>query len=109
MKRFKVTYYIMTPESAEEGDFDQTGFVLPGGWNIPIDEALADIEADYRMTLREALDLAQPDEDCGNWFAETTTDRCDYASGAYEQRSIHPDRDITPSSYRRIKKLINAR
>ena len=109
MKRFTVTYEIVTPESAEEGEAAEHGFVLPGDWHVSIDEALANPKTNYGVTLREAIDLAQPHEDCGNWFAETTTDRCDYTSGAYEQRSIHPPLDITPSSYRRIKKLINAR
>ena len=106
MAQFTVTYCIVTPDSAEHGDYAETGFVIPGQWTIPISEALANKEDDYTMTLREALDLAQPDEDCGRWFAETTTERCDYSTGAYEQRAIHPPHNITPSSYNRLRRLI---
>lgn len=106
---FQVTYEIYTPESAEDGDNAECGFVLPGEWNIPIDEALADKDGVYTMSLREALDLAQPNEDSGRWFSETSNDRCNYSTGAIEIRAIHPPENITPSSYRRIKRLLKAR
>lgn len=106
MTRFRVTYETITPGFAEDGDFCETGFVMPGGWNIDLDTALADKERDYTMTLREALNLASPDCDCGRWFEETGDGRCDYATGIVERRSIHPPANITPASYARVKRLI---
>ena len=108
MNGFTVTYEIYTPESLENGDKEETGFCLSGGWNIPIEEALADKEGDYTMSLREALGLASPLEDSGNWFSEIGESRCNYATGEIELRAIHPPRNITPSSYQRIKRLIGA-
>lgn len=105
---FKVTYESIFPGFAEEGDFCEIGFVMPGGWNIDLDTALADKGCDYTMTLREALDLASPDCDCGQWFEETGENRCDYATGAVERRAIHPPANITPASYARVKRLIGA-
>ena len=32
------TYYIITPESAEHGDFDSHGFIEPGFWKYPMDD-----------------------------------------------------------------------
>lgn len=109
MGKFRVTYEYVTPESAEEGEAAETGFVLPGGWMVTIASAMDDKHGQYDMTLREALDLAQPDCDCGRWFSETTQDRCNYATGAVETRSIHPPQDITPSSYARLRRLLRAR
>lgn len=106
---FTVTYEIISPESSEDCDNDETGFVLPGDWLVPIDEAMADKDRDLTMSLREALDLAQPNEDSGRWFTETGSGRCDYATGIQEFRAIHPPENITPSSYRRIKRLLRAR
>ncbi len=103
---FTVTYEIVSPES--DGDIDENGFVLPGEWQIPIDEALADKDGVYTMSLREALDLAQPDEDGGRWFTETGSGRCNYATGVIEYRAIHPPENITPSSYKRVKRLLRA-
>lgn len=33
MKAFSVTYEIVTPESAEQGEYEDLGYVLPGGWH----------------------------------------------------------------------------
>jgi len=106
---FTVTYELISPESAEHGESDENGFVLPGEWQIPIDEALADKDGVYTMSLREALDLAQPDEDGGRWFTETGSGRCNYATGVIEYRAIHPPENITPSSYKRVKRLLRVR
>lgn len=96
MAFFTVTYEIVTPESAEIGDAEARGFVAPGGWH---DDAPA------RMTLREALRLASPQQDCGRWFAEEDG-REDYRTGAVEARSIHPPRNITPASYARVRRAL---
>jgi len=109
MAKFRVTYEIVTPESAEHGEADETGFVTPGGWHTDTETALNYSGEDYSMTLREALDLASPDYDCGRWFGESSEERCDYATGAVETREIHPPQNITQASYRRIKRLIGAR
>jgi hypothetical protein len=31
-ERFSVTFDVATPESAEYGDFSESGFASPGGW-----------------------------------------------------------------------------
>lgn len=109
MGNFRVTYEIVTPDSAEYGEAEETGFVMPGEWRTDTGTALSYSGEDYTMTLREALDLASPDCDCGRWFDETSESRCDYSTGAVERRAIHPPRNITPSSYARIKRIIGAR
>lgn len=99
--RFRVTYEIVTPESAEEGEFAETGFMLPGEWTLSLDEAKTEC---VDMDLRDAMRLAYPDEDCGRWFSESDG-REDYQTGARETRSIHPPGNITAASYRRLRRL----
>ncbi len=105
---FRVTYETVTPESAEHGDYEDHGFIMPGEWkysaNVP--EYQAD---DYTMTLREAMQLAYPNEDSGRWFSETDESRCDYSTGAVETRSIHPPHNISGASYARLKRLMGIR
>jgi len=108
--RFLVTYETVTEESAEHGDNADHGYVMPGQWRYSLlDDTLDHPNQDYSMTLREALDLASPDQDCGRWFSETSESRCNYRTGEVEQRAIHPARDITPASYNRLKRLLGAR
>jgi hypothetical protein len=106
---FTVTYETISPECDEYCENDETGFVLPGDWQVPIDEAMNDKNGVYTMSLRDALDLAQPDQDSGRWFTETGSGRCNYATGVIEYRAIHPPENITPSSYKRLKRLLRAR
>ena len=98
MGRFRVTYEIVTPESAEVGDAESRGFVLPGGWRT-------EDPSEGLMSLREALRLADPTEDSGGWFSEVDG-RTDYRTGAVETRSIHPPRNVTAASYGRLARLI---
>lgn len=101
--RFRVTYDIVTPESAEHGDSAESGFVLPGGWKEP-----AGSPEPVSMTLREAAELCYPQEDSGHWLSEADG-RVDYATGAEERRSLHPPDNITGASYGRLKRLLGVR
>lgn len=101
-KMFTVTYALVTPESAEDGDYAETGFVEPGEWKTPIASALA-LDGDYHMTLREARDLCWPVYDEGYWFSNEADP--DFETGAYETRNLHPPKNITPSSYYRLCRL----
>jgi hypothetical protein len=98
MGKFRVTYEVVTPESAEHGDVESRGYVQPGGWRT-------DAAGEAGMTLREAMRLAYPQEDCGRWWCEVDG-RTDYRTGAVETRSIHPPRDITAASYARVARLL---
>ncbi len=104
MPRFTVTYEIVTPESAENGDYAELGFVLSGGWKEPLDRTKTAPE-DCAMSLREAMQLAYPQENSGRWWQESEG-REDYRTGARETRAIHPPKNITPSSYARISRIL---
>lgn len=104
MGMFRVTYEIVTDESAEHGDAAEIGFMLPGGWYVTLEQALADKEGDYSMTLREAVSLATPNYDAGTWLGELDGNRT--LDGAWQRRDLHPPRNITPASYKRLKRAL---
>lgn len=97
MGKFRVTYEIVTHESAEHGDAESRGYVQPGEWRTD--------DAGDGLTLREAMRLAAPQEDSGRWWSEVDG-RQNYTTGAVETRSIHPPRNITPSSYARVSRVL---
>lgn len=105
---FHVTYDLITPESAERGDTSDNGFVTAGEWKTSVKDKwgknAAAIQAVSGLTLREALELCSPQEDCGSWFSEVDS-RTDYATGEEERRSLHPPRHISAASYARLQKL----
>jgi hypothetical protein len=102
--RFRVTYDITTPESAEQGDYAESGFAHPGGWKYPATDP-----GPHEMTLREAIRTAGGGfEDCGRWWS-TTDPSQNYRTGEDTYYSIHPPRDITPASYRRITRLLTGK
>ena len=105
--RFRVTYEVITPASAEHGDVEEHGFIEPGEWKTPIDAAMRETDSAFDMDLRSAVDLVGCVRDQGAWFSSTDP-IVDYRSGAEEYRSLRPPAAITPSSYRRIARLLNA-
>jgi hypothetical protein len=100
---FTVTYEIVTPESAEYGEAEESGFVLPGGWHVDATDP-----SDVTMDLRSAAALVSTLEDSGRWFTETDG-HLDYRTGVLERRALHPPRNITPASYKRLSRLLGCR
>ena len=105
--QFHVTYEIVTPESAEHGDAAERGYATPGGWQFELSSMTpADVEA-CALDLRSAVNMVGCVEDSGNWFSELDG-RQDYRTGAETLFYLHPPRNITGSSYGRIKRLLKA-
>jgi hypothetical protein len=96
MPKFNVTYAIVTPESAEHGDFDETGFVCED------------------VSLREAWEEVgrSVTDDSGRWFTNSEYGHGTaeyYTEGREEERCLHPPPTVTPASYRRLRRLFNVR
>lgn len=102
--RFKVTYDIVTPESAERGDIESAGFI--GADGLPA--AMLNSERPPAMTLAQAARLIDSSclEDSGFWFSEADG-RQNYRTGAVERRSIHPPENCTAASYERLRRLFS--
>ena len=106
MQGFRVTYEIVTPESAEHGDAAERGFI--DSWGMQVDALIGQETPGVAMTLREALQLCSPQEDSGSWFNECDG-RENYQTGAVETRSLHPPDNVTGASYARLKRLFKVR
>ena len=113
-RNWYVTYQIVTPESAEDGEAAEHGYFLYGGWHHDIDKIMAmsddEREAEMQalgMDLRTALDCVSCLEDSGRWFSESDP-RLNYRDGSDETRSLHPPDNITPASYERVKRLLKS-
>jgi hypothetical protein len=104
---FRVTYEIITPESAEHADVAERGFVEADGFKLDAD---AVGRGDCEMSLREAARLVSAGtmEDSGYWFSEADPRR-NYQTAAEEFRSLHPPENITAASYARLRRLMTGR
>ncbi len=98
MTHFNVTYEIVTPESAENGDSDESGFISEG------------------VSLRKAIDdlFATRTSKCGGVASIENNDRwitvyngTEFLTGAQESRSLHFPQNITAASKARIWAIVN--
>lgn len=101
MNAFRVTYDVVTPESAEHGDTADSGYYSRGGWkhNDPSDWTLHEVVSQFG---RNSL------EDCGSWFATTDSDT-NYRTDEDTSYAVHPPRNITAASYGRLIRLLSYR
>ncbi len=79
-----IAYSIVTPESAEQGDFAETGWEDEKGCTYDSLEELADV-----------IQQHGPVEPCGNWFTTIDPDQ-DWETGEDTQRSFFPERNGEP-------------
>lgn len=98
--KFSVTYQIVTQESAEDGEASDSGFISQ-------DVCLRDAIADFTGTRTNRVDGGMGIENSGRWF--TYYNGMEFDTGAFESRALHPYRTITPSSYRRLARLLGVK
>jgi hypothetical protein len=106
MPKFHVTYEIVTPESAEQGDVDERGFEIE---NATLREAIEVVHATRtnRVDGVNSIDASCSRIEDAEWF--TITNGMEFETGAYESRSIHMPSSVTGASRRRIAKLLGVR
>ena len=119
MAKFRVCYEIVTPESAEHGDYAEAGYTMPGGWKYPIhgpgtgfnNENAKDSQYGvFDLDLRQAIEMMSICEDVGGYFVECDS-RHNYQTGAETRYSLHfanGSKGVTPASYKRIARLVGA-
>jgi hypothetical protein len=114
-KRFHVTYDTVTPESAEHGDVEERGFVLPRDSlcdmsESPCGPAFVPIKAKHALTLREALDLLGLLESGGDGSSYYECDgRQNYRTGAETRYTFHLPDNATAASTERVARLLVSR
>lgn len=104
--RFDVTAEIVTPESAADGDAADRYYVTKGA-------TLRDAVAFVRATRTNAVEAAEVAE-CNEWPMVaprwiTIHNGLEYLTGATESRSLHLPDSLTPSTRRRIARLLGVR
>ena len=105
----RVTYEIVTPESAEHGDAAEIGFVLPASGfhlKVPVDQIgdFEDSELDWDLRDAEQWLGRHGMEDSGRWFTSCDGE-IDFASGAETRYALHPSDNITAASYERLARI----
>jgi hypothetical protein len=110
-KFFRVTYEIVTHESAKRGEVAEYGYIHPDGCRVNTTHCTASRGfwlnhiRELTMRLRDALMLVDVQQDCGRWWQQVDGDR-DYQTGEVERRALHPPHNITPASYARVTRLL---
>lgn len=94
------TYSEVTPESAEDGDFSDTGFVYK------------DNEFTFRELVRELRDCchlsASHPGDRSNVWASTGFSTSDYSTGTEREESVHFSRSNHPRMIKYWRKALKA-
>ncbi len=100
---FSVTYEIVTPESAEDGEAEETGYTLESG---SLREALAEVW-ETRTSQVDGVECMEPD--CSDPARATSFRVCngmEFETGARESRTLHFPRGVSPGSAARLCRLI---
>jgi len=102
---FSVTYEIVTPESAEYGDSDESGFICE---NVTLRDAIAAVQS-TRTSRCDGVTAIECDEApvrSPRWV--TVFNGMEYETGAVESRSLHMPPSLTAATRRRIARLLGA-
>lgn len=101
--RFNVTYEIVTPESAACGDIEELGFIAK---NCTLRDAINRV-FETRTSQCSGVECAEANESpvrAPRWV--TVYNGVEYLTSAYESRSLHIPDTVTPSSARRLARLL---
>ena len=99
---FSVTYEIVTQESSEEGEAEESGFVIE---NATLREAVSEL-FDTRTSGCSGVESVEPSDSVvsyARWI--TVYNGMEYETGAHESRSLHIPDHVTAASRRRIARL----
>lgn len=103
---FSVTYEIVTPESAEQGDADDLGWIVQG---VSLRDAVDAVHA-TRTNRVDGVTSIECDSYPATWPRWiTVTNGMEFETGANESRSLHLPQHLTGATRRRIARLIGAR
>lgn len=103
--KFAVTYDIVTPESAEQGDADERGFIIE---DTGLRDAIETVK-DTRTSKVDGVSSTECDSSpCVRPRWVTITNGMEFETGAVESRAIHIPDTVTTASARRIARLVGA-
>lgn len=102
--RFTVTFEIVTPESAEDGEAEEMGTISE---KVRLRDAIDDVRA-TRTSKCDGVSFIEPSESGPDFRWVTIGNGMEFETGARESRSIHIPDNVTPSSRARILRLLSA-
>lgn len=98
MATFMLTFEVITPSSAAHGDVEDSGVLYP---SVTLREALDE------MSGAERCEANEYPVTCPRWVTAYGTHK-DYASGETGNLALHFPEHLTPSTRRRIARLMGA-
>lgn len=103
---FSVTFEIVTPESAEQGDYDESGFICEGS---RLRDAIDDVRSTRTNQVDgvECIEMSASNIAVADWIS--IRNGMEFETGAWESRSLHIPNNVTTASRRRIARLIGCR
>ena len=114
-RRFNVTYDVVTPESAAEGDTAESGFLdaretrhdMAGIWGQPAGE----VKRNTAMRLRDAVAVFGRDyghglQDSGSGSLYAPDAMTDYRTGDATSLAFHFPDNVTPASWERVRRIL---
>lgn len=102
-QRFNVTFEIVTDESAENGDSEESGFIAQ---SIGLREAINLVqETNSPHCEQTCVEASDSNISAARWV--TIYNGRDWQSGEFENRSIHFPESLSPASRVRIARLLN--
>lgn len=104
--RFAVTYEIITPESAEQGDAEERGYISQG---VTLREAIQDVHATRTSQVSGVECIEANDSNPANARWITVYNGSEYLTGAHESRSLHMPDSLTGASRARLVRLVEGR
>lgn len=99
MPKFNVTYEIVTQEGAENGDYDEIGFVSE---NVDLRQAISDV-FDTRTSRVDGITAVEYLSN--GWLS--VHNGMEYETGSHETRALHFPDNVTVSTIDRIVKYIS--
>ena len=97
MMKLAMTYEIVTPESAENGEVDDSGFVFES-----CDCSARELA---RYITRDGFTVPSESSGVPRWLS--TNPETDYVTGETETRSIHPGKDAqSQKAWARVLRIV---
>lgn len=102
MATFNVTYEIVTPESAEHGESDETGFIVEGG---TLRDAVKELHATRTCHVGGVESVEADSSPCVHPRSVRVVNGREFLTGAVESRTLHIPAEVSQGTARRIARL----
>lgn len=106
MQSFDITYAIISPKSAEQGDFAETGFIEQNVTSLR--DAIHLLFETRTCEVSGISGIEANTSDINNIRWVSVFNGMEFITGSYEERSLHFSDNITQLSRKRIFNLVQS-